>query len=116
MVKIKNKFIPSDMMRKHLAKMEMQQTMENIAHRYEEGCPAAAPTLAKNTDTNDAMSPDQGVGSSQESHIQRGSNENCTSNVAAIKNCTSRVAAIKNCTSTQCSGHDEEYRECHCAE
>ena len=43
MVKIKKKFTPSDMMTKYLTKMEMQQIMEHIEHRYEEGRSAAAP-------------------------------------------------------------------------
>ena len=39
------------MMMKYLTKMEMQQIMEHIEHGYEEGRPAAAPKLAKKTDT-----------------------------------------------------------------
>ena len=98
MVKIKNKFNPSDMMTKYLTKMEMQQIMEHIEHKYEEGRPVAAPKLVKKTDTINAVRLDKDI--VQEMHNQRGSNENCTSIAAASKNYESRVAAIENCTST----------------
>ena len=98
MVKIKNKFNPSDMMTKYLTKMEMQQIMEHIEHKYEEGRPAAAPKSVKKTDTINVVRLDKEL--VQEMHSQRGSNENCTSIAAASKNCESRVAAIENCTST----------------
>ena len=45
LVKIKNKFNPSDLLTKHLTKAEVQQIMEHLQHRYEQGRSAAAPKL-----------------------------------------------------------------------
>ena len=58
-VKIKNKFNPSDMMTKYLTKMEMQQIMEHVQHQFEEGRPGAAPKLVKKTESIHVMSPNQ---------------------------------------------------------
>ena len=44
-VKIKNKFNPSDVLTKHLTRAEVQQIMEFVQHYYEEGRPLAAPKL-----------------------------------------------------------------------
>ena len=45
LVKIKNKFNPSDLLTKHLTKAEVQMIMEHLQHRYEQGRSAAAPKL-----------------------------------------------------------------------
>ena len=45
LVKIKNKFNPSDLLTKHLTKAEVQQIMEHLQHSYEQGRSAAAPKL-----------------------------------------------------------------------
>ena len=45
LVKIKNKFNPSDLLTKHLTKAEVQQIMEYLQHSYEQGRSAAAPKL-----------------------------------------------------------------------
>ena len=45
-VKIKNKFNPSDILTKHLTRAEIQMIMEHMEHRYEEGRAKAAPKLA----------------------------------------------------------------------
>ena len=71
MVKIKNKFNPSDMMTKYLTKMEMQQIMEHVEHGYEEGRSAAAPKLAKKTDTINNVGTDNGNQETEESTWQR---------------------------------------------
>ena len=44
-VKIKNKFNPSDVLTKHLTRAELQQIMEHVEHMFEEGRPVAAPKL-----------------------------------------------------------------------
>ena len=61
-VKIKNKFNPSDVLTKHLTRAEVQQIMEFVQHYYEEGRSLAAPKLvakdkvsAVHVDENDAM-------------------------------------------------------------
>ena len=45
-VKIKNKFNPSDMLTKHLTRSEVEMIMEHIQHYFEQGRAAAAPKLA----------------------------------------------------------------------
>ena len=45
-VKIKNQFNLSDILTKHLTRAEIQQIMEHMQHRYEEGRAKAAPKLA----------------------------------------------------------------------
>jgi hypothetical protein len=45
LVKIKNKFNPSDLLTKHLTKAEVQQIMEHLQHMYEKGRSVAAPKL-----------------------------------------------------------------------
>ena len=64
-------------MTKYLAKMEMQQIMEHVEHRYEEGRSAAAPKLAKKTDTINNVDLDNG--GNQELQNERGSDRNRTS-------------------------------------
>ena len=71
MVKINKKFNPSDMMTKYLTKMDMQQIMEHVEHRYEEGRSAAAPKLAKKTDTINNVGTDNGNQEIEESMWQR---------------------------------------------
>ena len=46
MVKIKNKFNPSDQLTKYLTKAEVQSIMEHIQSMFETGRPKAAPKLA----------------------------------------------------------------------
>ena len=75
MVKINNKINPSDTMTMYLTKMEMQQVMKHIGQRYVEGRSAAAPKLAKMTETINTMSPYQDIGSNQMLHIQIDSNQ-----------------------------------------
>ena len=45
-VKIKNKFNPSDILTKHLGRAEIEMIMEHVQHCYEQGRAAAAPKLA----------------------------------------------------------------------
>ena len=45
-VKIKNKFNPSDILTKHLTRAEVEMIMEHIQHYFEQGRAAAAPKLA----------------------------------------------------------------------
>ena len=45
-VKIKNKFNPSDILTKHLTRAEIQMTMEHMKHRYEGSRVKTAPKLA----------------------------------------------------------------------
>ena len=51
LVKIKNKFNPSDMLTKYLIKAEIQQIMEHVEHDYESGRSTEAPKLVSKTDT-----------------------------------------------------------------
>ena len=46
LVKIKNKFNPSDMLTKYLSKAEIETIMEHVQHFFEQGRAAAAPKLA----------------------------------------------------------------------
>ena len=45
-VKIKNKFNPSDILTKHLGRSEIEMIMEHVQHFFEQGRAAAAPKLA----------------------------------------------------------------------
>ena len=45
-VKIKNKFNPSDILTKHLGRAEIEMIMEHVQHFFEQGRAAAAPELA----------------------------------------------------------------------
>ena len=45
-VKIKNKFNPSDILTKHLGRADIEMIMEHVQHVFEQGRAAAAPKLA----------------------------------------------------------------------
>ena len=45
-VKIKNKFNPSDILTKHLTNAKIQQIMEHLEHFHEHGRPNAAPKIS----------------------------------------------------------------------
>ena len=60
-VKIKNKFNPSDVLTKHLTRAELQMIMEHVQHMFEEGRPAAAPKLVSKTSEVNAIGIDNTV-------------------------------------------------------